>query len=111
MGIVRAYETENPSLGRFEVTGIDADRFSFKVPTLRNVDKTYPYFHDGAVWTLEEATDIMAKLQLGRELPQEDIDNMVAFMRTLTGDQPQLVIPQLPPSRANTPLPRPFDKD
>jgi len=111
MGIVREYETQNPSLGRFEVTGKDADRFSFKVPTLRNVDKTYPYFHDGAVWSLEEATDIMAKLQLGRELPQEDIDNMVAFMRTLTGDQPQIVIPQLPPSRANTPRPRPFDNE
>lgn len=111
MGLVQEYQTENPSMGRYEVTGKDADRFSFKVPTLRNVDKTYPYFHDGAVWTLEEATDIMAKLQLGRELPQEDIDNMVAFMKTLTGDQPQITIPLLPPSRPNTPRPKPFDSE
>lgn len=109
MGLVREYATRNPSQGRYEFTGIDADRFKFKVPTLRNVDRTYPYFHDGAVWTLEEATDIMAKLQLGRELPQQDIDDMVAFMKSLTGEHPEIVIPQLPPSQPNTPIPVPFE--
>lgn len=108
MGLVEAYQTENPSMGRYGVTGKDADRFSFKTPTLRNVEMTYPYFHDGAIWTLEEATDIMARLQLGRQLPSSDIDDIVAFMRTLTGDQPDIRIPLLPPSRENTPRPRPF---
>lgn len=110
MGLIHAYDTENPAQGRFEVTGDESDRFLFKVPTLRNVELTYPYFHDGAYWTLEEATEIMAYLQLGRELPQDDIDNIVAFMRTLTGEQPELRIPQLPPSSNATPLPRPFEE-
>lgn len=108
MGLVHAYDTANPSQGRFEVTGDESDRFLFKVPTLRNVELTYPYFHDGAYWTLEEATEIMAYLQLGRELPTEDIDNIVAFLRTLTGEQPQLQIPMLPPSSNTTPRPAPF---
>ncbi|RUO22977.1 cytochrome C biogenesis protein CcsA [Aliidiomarina minuta] len=111
MGIVNQYATENPSQGRYEVTGDESDRFSFKVPTLRNVELTYPYFHDGAVWTLEEATEIMAYLQLGRELPEQDIDNMVAFMKTLTGEQPQIQVPQLPPSQPGTPRPIPFEND
>ncbi|WP_241972417.1 cytochrome-c peroxidase [Aliidiomarina soli] len=111
MGLVHEYLTENPSQGRFEATGEESDRFSFKVPSLRNVERTYPYFHDGAVWTLEEATEIMAYLQLGRELPQADIDNMVAFMRTLTGEQPQITLPQLPPSTENTPQPVPFERE
>lgn len=111
MGIVNEYATKNPSQGRYEVTGDESDRFTFKVPTLRNVELTYPYFHDGAVWTLEEATEIMAYLQLGRELPEQDIDNMVAFMKALTGDQPQIQVPQLPPSQPNTPRPIPFEAD
>ncbi len=60
------YQTDNPAEGRAAVTGIDADRFMFKVPTLRNVELTYPYFHDGAVWTLEEAVDLMGRELQGR---------------------------------------------
>ncbi|MEH6564215.1 MAG: cytochrome-c peroxidase [Halopseudomonas sp.] len=108
MGIVEPYVTKNPAEGRVAVTGKDADRFSFKVPTLRNVELTYPYFHDGAHWKLEEAVDLMARLQLGRKLPKEDIDNMTAFLKTLTGDQPDFRIPQLPPSNNATPIPVPF---
>ena len=93
------------------VTGKDADRFSFKVPTLRNVELTYPYFHDGAHWQLEDAVDLMARLQLGRELEKQDIDNMTAFLKTLTGDQPDFRIPQLPPSNNATPIPVPFAKE
>ncbi len=52
MGVVEAYKTNNPAEGRVAVTGTDADRFNFKVPTLRNVELTYPYFHDGAADTL-----------------------------------------------------------
>src|SRR5699024_7095453 len=82
--------------GRAEVTGVDADRFSFKVPTLRNVELTYPYFHDGAVWTLTEAVDIMGRLQLGRVYNDEENAKIVAFLKTLTGEQPEVVLPILP---------------
>lgn len=111
MGVVEPYVTDNPAEGRVAVTGKDADRFSFKVPTLRNVELTYPYFHDGAHWQLEEAVDLMARLQLGRELEKQDIDNMTAFLKTLTGDQPDFSIPQLPPSNNATPIPVPFAKE
>lgn len=108
MGVVEPYQTTNPAEGRAAVTGKDADRFTFKVPTLRNVELTYPYFHDGAYWTLEEATDVMARLQLGRELDEQEIDNVVAFLKTLTGDQPTFTMPILPPSTNDTPRPQPF---
>lgn len=62
MGLVTPYKTDNPAIGRAAVTGKDADRFNFKVPTLRNVELTYPYFHDGAAATLSEAVDTMGKL-------------------------------------------------
>ncbi|PCC97970.1 cytochrome-c peroxidase [Halopseudomonas pelagia] len=110
MGVVEPYITDNPAEGRVAVTGKDADRFSFKVPTLRNVELTYPYFHDGAHWQLEDAVDLMARLQLGRELEKQDIANMTAFLKTLTGDQPDFAIPQLPPSNNATPIPVPFAK-
>jgi cytochrome c peroxidase len=110
MGIIEPYQTENPAEGRIAVTGKDADRFSFKVPTLRNVELTYPYFHDGAYWKLEDAVDVMARLQLGQQLEEQDIKNITAFLKTLTGDQPQFAIPQLPPSTANTPIPVPFER-
>ncbi len=110
MGVVKPYVTDNPAEGRIAVTGEDADRFSFKVPTLRNVELTYPYFHDGAYWKLEEAVDLMARIQLGRQLEEKDINNMTAFLKTLTGDQPSFAIPQLPPSTNETPIPVPFAK-
>lgn len=109
MGMVAPYETDSEVEGRSAVTGRDADRFSFKVPTLRNVELTYPYFHDGAVWSLEQATDIMARLQLGRTLTESEIDSIVAFLKTLTGEQPQLTLPILPPSTPATPRPQPFE--
>lgn len=111
MGIVEEYMTNNPSQGRFEVTGQDRDRMSFKVPTLRNVELTYPYFHDGAYWNLEEAVDVMATLQLGRELDETGINNIVAFLHTLTGEQPDFQLPQLPPSTKDTPRPIPFETE
>ena len=108
MGIVQAYESTSPVEGRYSITGDDADRFSFKVPTLRNVEYTYPYFHDGQAKTLEQATDIMGQIQLGRHYTEEEIDKIVAFMKTLTGDMPQLTLPMLPPSANETPRPDPF---
>lgn len=109
MGLVRPYETSNPAEGRVAVTGNDADRFKFKVPTLRNVELTYPYFHDGGAQTLTEAVDVMGRLQLGREFTPEENDQIVAFLDTLTGDQPSFALPVLPPSSALTPPPRPFE--
>ncbi|MDR2016970.1 MAG: cytochrome-c peroxidase [Burkholderiales bacterium] len=110
MGVIKAYKTTNPAKGRAEVTGKDADRFNFKVPTLRNVELTYPYFHDGAVNTLPEAVDIMGQLQLGKKYTPEENAKIVAFLKTLTGDQPMILLPILPPSADNTPRPNPFGK-
>jgi cytochrome c peroxidase len=108
MGIVEPYKTDNPALGREAVTGRDADRFSFKVPTLRNVELTYPYFHDGAADTLAESVEIMGRIQLGRKYSAEENARIVAFLKTLTGDQPRFEIPLLPPSSDRTPRPSPF---
>ena len=72
-------------LGRFNVTGIEEDRYVFKVPSLRNVAVTAPYFHDGSVSTLENAVMIMGRYQLGRELSEEDIRLLTAFLQSLTG--------------------------
>jgi len=109
MGVVEPYQTTNPAEGRAAVTGVDADRFSFKVPTLRNVELTYPYFHDGAVWTLTEAVDIMGRLQLGRHYSDDENAKIVAFLKTLTGEQPEIVLPILPASTDDTPVPDSFD--
>jgi cytochrome c peroxidase len=108
MGLVAAYETKNPAIGRAGVTGVDADRMTFKVPTLRNVELTYPYFHDGGAATLDAAVATMGRLQLGREYSREEIAKIVAFLKTLTGEQPSFALPQLPPSTAQTPRPEPF---
>ena len=109
MGIVEPYQTTNPAEGRSAVTGKDADRFTFKVPTLRNVELTYPYFHDGEAETLGEAVDIMGRLQLGRTYTVDENAQIVAFLKTLTGDQPRFLMPVLPPSSEDTPRPRPFE--
>jgi cytochrome c peroxidase len=108
MGLLAEYATDNPSVGRAAVTGDDADRMTFKVPTLRNVELTYPYFHDGAARTLDEAVAVMGRLQLGREYAPEEIAKIVAFLKTLTGEQPSFSMPILPPSTPETPAPRPF---
>ncbi|MGZ3768292.1 MAG: cytochrome-c peroxidase [Bdellovibrio sp.] len=110
MGVTKEYITENTSIGRAGVTGKDADRMFFKVPTLRNVEMTYPYFHDGAADTLDRAVETMGKLQLGREFTTEEKAKIVAFLRTLTGDQPNFKIPILPISSDTTPRPQPFEK-
>ncbi|MCE1185922.1 MAG: cytochrome-c peroxidase [Rhodocyclales bacterium] len=109
LGLVEAYKTSNPAEGRYAVTGKDADRFTFKVPTLRNVELTYPYFHDGAANTLPEAVDTMGRVQLGKKFTAEENARIVAFLRTLTGDQPRFTLPILPPSADATPRPRPFE--
>nr|UOZ97373.1 Cytochrome c551 peroxidase [Cupriavidus sp.] len=108
MGLVEPYKSTSTAEGRSAVTGKDADRFNFKVPTLRNVELTYPYFHDGAANTLSEAVDTMARIQLGKKYTKDENEKVVAFLKTLTGDQPKFMMPILPPSSDATPRPKPF---
>lgn len=86
--------------GRFDVTKNPADMYVFKVPSLRNVAMTPPYFHDGSVSTLPEAVRVMARVQLGRTLSDEDVKDLVAFLDTLTGKLPAdfATAPVLPPA-------------
>lgn len=109
MGVHEPYKTTSKAEGRMAVTGKEADRFMFKVPTLRNVELTYPYFHDGAAATLEEAVDTMGRLQLGRKFTKDENAKIVAFLKTLTGKQPDIKLPILPPSTNETPRPKPFE--
>jgi len=109
MGVVEPYKTAMTAEGRSAVTGKDADRFNFKVPTLRNVELTYPYFHDGEAATLTQAVDVMGRLQLGRTFTPDENAKLVAFLKTLTGKHPHIVLPILPPSSDTTPRPVPFD--
>ena len=74
--------------GRYAVTGEDGDRYLFRTPMLRNVAKTAPYFHDGTVASLHEAVEIMARVQLNRSLSAEDLDRIVAFLESLSGEVP-----------------------
>lgn len=92
--------------GRFMVTKTPDDEFVFKVPTLRNIALTPPYFHSGQSWDLEQAVGVMAVSQLGVELGAEDVKKIAAFLHSLTGEQPQVVYPILPPSTAATPPPQ-----
>ncbi|WP_411359785.1 cytochrome-c peroxidase [Pseudidiomarina salilacus] len=108
MGLVAPYESDSPAQGRYDVTGQEMDRFMFKVPTLRNVSLTYPYFHDGAAETLEEATQVMGQLQLGRNFTDEELASLVAFMNALTGERPTMELPLLPASGPDTPAAQPF---
>jgi cytochrome c peroxidase len=107
-GIVEPYATENPAIGRASVTGQQADRMTFKVPTLRNVELTYPYFHDGGVDTLGDAVATMGRVQLGRRFSAGENAQIVAFLQTLTGEQPAFALPRLPRSSDATPRPAPF---
>ena len=76
-------------LGRIEVTKTPTDRMVFKVPSLRNVEKTAPYFHDGKVATLGEAVHLMGEYQLGEDLTASQVKAIVAWLRTLTGEIPR----------------------
>ena len=89
-GIFHAPFSQRPirtaDLGRFTITGKAADRFVFRVPSLRNVAVTAPYFHDGRAQTLEQAITEMARSQLGRVLTERDVELIAGFLRTLTGE-------------------------
>ena len=76
-----------------------------KVPTLRNVEETAPYFHNGAVWTLQEAIKIMGETQLGMPISDAEAASIETFLKSLTGEKPEITYPQLPTSTSATPLP------
>ena len=99
-GVTEDYWNETHSKavdkGRFDVTKNPADTYVFKVPSLRNVARTPPYFHDGSVATLPEAVRVMAKVQLGKTLSDQEVKDIVAFLDSLTG--------RLPKDFANAPV-------
>ncbi len=91
--------------GRFTVTQTASDEYVFRAAPLRNVALTAPYFHSGQVWELEQAVAIMGTSQLGHELNADETQAITRFLVTLTGDQPRVEYPVLPPSTATTPKP------
>lgn len=97
LGAEKPWPTQTDE-GRLAVTKSETDRMVFKVPTLRNVAKTAPYFHDGQVASLDEAVRLMGKHQLGLDLPPDRVAGIVAWLNTLTGEIPRAYIkpPQLP---------------
>lgn len=83
-GIIKDINIGN-SLGRYEVTKKEIDKYYFKVPSLRNIEKTAPYFHTGKVKTLEKAIDVMYEYQLGIESNEVEVKKLKAFLKSLTG--------------------------
>ncbi len=81
--------SEKVDEGKFEVTKNEADKYIFKVPSLRNIDKTGPYFHDGSINDLAQAIKIMAKTQSNKDLSEKEISEITEFLKTLTGTVPE----------------------
>jgi cytochrome c peroxidase len=106
VGVVENWPNQKDQ-GRFEVTKQDVDRMMFKVPTLRNIEKTAPYFHDGSVATLDAAVRAMGKHQLGLNLSEREVTSITAWLGSLTGKLPEDYIkePVLPKSSPTTPGP------
>lgn len=91
--------------GLFAITGNAIDEYVFRAPTLRNVELTAPYFHSGKIWDLKQAVATMASVQLDAKLKDREIDDLTAFLRTLTGQMPKIEFPILPTATSETPLP------
>ena len=106
LGLMKPYPDQSDP-GRYRVTKNEADRMVFKVPMLRNVEKTAPYFHNGKVATLEQAVQEMADYQLGKTLSRKETEAIITFLKSLTGEIPFDYIkpPELPKSTARTPKP------
>ena len=82
-------KSEKIDEGRFTETGNEGDKFMFKVPSLRNVEKTFPYYHDGSVESMSDAIQIMAVTQLNKELTDLELKNIGEFLKSLTGEIPK----------------------
>jgi cytochrome c peroxidase len=91
--------------GRFAVTETADDEYVFRASPLRNIALTAPYFHSGKVWDLKVAVQIMAESQLGEELSDDEANQIVAFLDSLTGTLPEITVPVLPAETATTPRP------
>ena len=104
LGLVKPWPFLN-DVGRSKITGNEAEKGFFKVPSLRNIAETGPYFHDGSINSLELAVALMAEHQLGRTLPTEDVADIATFLRSLTGriDESYVAAPALPESGPETP--------
>ena len=106
LGVISPYPDQS-DLGRFDLTKNEGDKMVFKVPSLRNIEKTGPYFHNGKVGALEEAVARMAEYQIGKKLSGAEIQSIVTWLKSLTGEIPAEYIkpPQLPRSTPGTPKP------
>jgi len=93
--------------GRLAVTKSVSDEYVFKVPTLRNIALTAPYFHTGRSWDLRQSVAVMGTSQLGAQLSADETQKIAILLESLTGEQPKVVYPLLPPSVAATPRPQP----
>jgi cytochrome c peroxidase len=104
LGLVQPWPNQ-ADLGRYEVTKSESDKMFFKVPSLRNIEKTAPYFHDGSVATLPEAVKLMAKHQLGKTLTDEQTESIVTWLKALTGTvaADYVAKPALPPDPTSKP--------
>lgn len=96
MPFTHALEKGGEDKGLYDVTGEEADKYVFRVAPLRNVEYTYPYFHDGSAKTLEEAVTIMGRSQLNREFTEEEVEELIAFLKSLSGPFPSIPHPHLP---------------
>lgn len=108
LGLVNPWPDETDP-GRMKATANEADKLFFKVPSLRNVTETGPWFHNGKVASIEEAVRLMAWHQLGKKLDEDQVQDLVAFLRATKGEIPTAYVaqPELPPSGPKTPKPDP----
>src|SRR5262249_25949425 len=97
VGVVEPWPNQGDK-GRTQITKSPGDAMMFKVPTLRNVEKTAPYFHDGSAATLEDAVHTMGKYQLGLELSEREIGAITTWLKSLTAEIPTAYVdaPELP---------------
>jgi cytochrome c peroxidase len=107
LGLIVPFQAKDQ--GRYEVTKKESDRMIFRVPTLRNVTKTAPYFHDGSITELQAAVKLMSQHQLGKQISETDAKQIVVFLDSLTGELPTSYItkPKLPANGPKTPRPDP----
>jgi cytochrome c peroxidase len=106
VGVIEPWPNER-DVGRYDVTKVPGDKMIFKVPSLKNIAKTGPYFHDGSAETLEDAIRTMGRYQVGVELTDEDVKGIATWMGSLTGaiDPAYIAMPELPASGPSTPKP------
>lgn len=91
MGVIKEYKNKSGNLGRYNVTKNEQDKYFFKVPTLRNIEHTAPYLHDGSGKDLKEIIKVMIEYQVGIIPSDDEIDKIKSFLKTLNGDTPAIM--------------------